>query len=109
MIIEKTFVRSDGLKTSTDYHYLDNGLLERSVRHYSDGKTGTFTYNYNSNSSLTYREFIRSDGFTAYEKYNYDQYGSLISGEYNKFDTWLSGKLEFGHDRYDRPDKCFLL
>jgi hypothetical protein len=102
-LLEKVFVRSDGLKTGTDYHYLDKGLLEKSVRHYSDGKTGTFTYIYDNNCNLVERNFRRSDGFVGNEKYHYDTNGKLISGEWVNFDGWLTGLLEFRHDRYDRP------
>ena len=61
-LVEKTFVRSDGLKTAADFYYLDNGLLKESLRHYSDGKTGTFQYTYSSDNNLTYRSFEKSDG-----------------------------------------------
>jgi hypothetical protein len=102
-LLEKVFVRSDGLKTTTDFHYLENGLLEKSVRHYSDGKTGIFSYIYDSNRNLVERNFRRSDGITGNEKYHFDKDGKLISGEWFNFDNWLTGLLEFGHDRYDRP------
>lgn len=98
----KTFVRSDGMKTETDFFYAPGGLLERSVRHYSDGKRGTFTYIYNKNNQLTERDFERSDGFKGRERYSYDSAGRLIDGEYLNFDGWLTGKLKFTHDRYDR-------
>ncbi|MEZ5001068.1 MAG: hypothetical protein R2744_10670 [Bacteroidales bacterium] len=98
----KTFVRSDGLKTETEFYYQDNGLLEKSIRKYSDGSTGTFRYNYDCNGKLVERNFLRSDGTEASEKYVYDINGRLINGEYFNFDGWLTGKLTFYHDRYDR-------
>ncbi len=99
---EKIFVRSDGMQTITNYFYRDNGYLEKSVRHYSDGKTGTFTYTYDVNGDLLERIFNRSDGITGSEKYIYDGDGKLISGQWVNFDSWLTGRLEFMHDRYDR-------
>lgn len=102
-LVHKTFVRNDGLKTETDFYYHKNGLLDRSVRHYSDGvTTGTFSYRYDENSHLTGRSFRRSDGITGEERYDWDSKGRLLSGEYINFDGWLTGKLLFAHDRYDK-------
>lgn len=101
-LLHKIFVRSDGLKTVTDYTYLDNGLLKESVRQYNDGQTGTFTYTYNEFGQLTERNFLKSDGATGQEKYSYDKYGKLVSGSYLNFDAWLSGELIFKHNIYDR-------
>ena len=101
-LLKKTFVRSDGLKTTTDFTYGDNGLLKESVRHYYDGKTGTFTYAYDQHHQLVRREFQRSDGFTGTEEYRYGSHGRLLSGKYVNFDGWLTGDLRFTHDRYDR-------
>jgi hypothetical protein len=101
-LLKKTFVRSDGLKTITDYFYLDEGLLEKSVRHYNDGRTGTFTYTYDCYGQLTERQFVKSDGSTGHELYSYDEYGRIISGHYQNFDGWLTGWMEFSHDMYDR-------
>jgi len=101
-LVKKTFVRSDGLRTVTEYFYHDNGLLSESIRQYNDGKTGTFTYKYNHWGQLVQRDFRRSDGVSGSELYKYDKNGKLISGRYVNFDGWLTGDLIFHHDPYDR-------
>jgi YD repeat-containing protein len=101
-LLKKIFVRSDGLKTITEFTYLDNGLLKESFRQYNDGKTGTFTYTYDDYDQLVKRVFLRSDGVNGLEQYMYDDHGRLASGKYLNFDGWLTGDLVFEHDRYDR-------
>jgi len=101
-LLKKTFVRSDGLKTTTEYSYLGNGLLMESIRLYNDGTRGTFTYGYNEWDQLVQRDFQCTDGSTAQEQYTYDQFGRLTSGSYRNYDGWLNGDLSFRHDRYDR-------
>jgi antitoxin component YwqK of YwqJK toxin-antitoxin module len=101
-LIKKTFVRSDGLKTITDFTYFDNGLLKESTRQYNDGKHGTFSYLYNQYDQLIRRDFLRSDGVRGEEEYVYDELGKLVFGSYDHFDGWLTGRLVFKHDRYDR-------
>ena len=101
-LVKKTFVRSDGLKTITTYDYAQDGRLLSSKRNYADGRTGEFSYAYNDQGKLAERKFVRSDGDTSSEIYEYDTNGRLISAEYENFDGWLSGILNFNHDRYDR-------
>ena len=91
-LVEKRFVRSDGLSTLTTYTYTPDGLLTRSVRRYSDGRSGTFTYRYQQRR-LVERVFQRSDGFQGRETYTWSQAGHLTGGEWQGFDGWLSGRL----------------
>jgi hypothetical protein len=100
-LLHKTFIRSDGLRTETDFYYDKYGLLERSVRKYTDGSTGTFLYRFDDNRNLVRRDF-RSGTLCGSEEYSYDNLGRLIEGAYLNFDSWLTGRLTFHHDRYDR-------
>ncbi len=101
-LLKKTFVRADGLKTITEYFYLESGLLKSSVRRYNDGKTGTFSYKYDKHAQLVQRNFLGSDGEQSEEKYTYDRFERLIGGKYFNIDGWLTGTFLFEHDIYDR-------
>jgi hypothetical protein len=101
-LLNKTYVRKDGLKTETTYNYSSDGHLIESVRHYNDGSLGIFSYHYNSSGQLINRIFIKDGSESSSENYTYDRVGRLIEGRYVNFDGWLTGKLEFSNDRFDR-------
>ena len=101
-LVSKKFTRSDGLSTTTSYVYDPYGVLTHSFRRYSDGKTAEFSYRYNGKRRLMERIFKRSDGVTGKETYSWDTEGRLIGGQWDRFDSWLTGTLTFTHDRYGR-------
>lgn len=107
-LIEKTFGRSDGLKTVTRYQYDDSGILLTSNRIYSDGTTAEFFYTFNDNRQLTRRWFKRSDGLEGEEVYNYDAEGRLVMARYEKMDAWLSGTMAISHDSKGLPLKGYF-
>jgi hypothetical protein len=102
-LTRKTFKRSDGLKTVTDYFYDVDNRLVKSLRRYTDGGSGIFSYEYNENRNLIKRTFIHVDGSTAEELYQYDGTGRLIRAVWDKFDTWLTGTITFDYDRSGDP------
>jgi YD repeat-containing protein len=97
-LIEKTFIRADGLSTRTTYVYDSTGILRSSRREYQDGMTADFHYWYSIDRRLLVRTFERSDGGRGSETYRYDDQGLLASGEWENFDNWLTGRLTFSHD-----------
>lgn len=101
-LVRKIFIRIDGLKTITTYDYAQDGLLRSSTRKYADGRTGSFSYTYNQFGQLLQRTLNCTDGSFSEETYNYDNNGKLITADYLNFDNWLTGRLCFSHDRYDR-------
>jgi phage gp45-like len=48
---------------------------------------------------LIRRTFKRTDGLTAGETYEYDNSGKLIKAVWDKFDTWLTGTINFDYDK----------
>lgn len=94
-LIQKTFVRSDSLKTITSYEYDKKGILQKSVRKYNDGSTTTFGYEYNKNRQLIKRWFNHSKGTTGYENYFYNENGTLQKAILKNFDNWLTGEIIF--------------
>lgn len=96
-LIQKTFVRSDSLKTETYYNYTSENQLEKSIRNYNNGSTAEFFYTYNTNRQLTGRVCKNLNGKEATENYVYDGNGKLIRARWKNFDGWLSGTLEFEH------------
>ena len=105
LLVGKRFIRADGLTTETTYTYSPNGLLTRSIRSYSNGKTGTFTYKY-KNRLLVERIFRRSDGVTGRESYTWDHKGRLTGGEWENFDGWITGSLAITPGPDGRPRKA---
>ena len=96
-LIQKTFVRSDSLKTITTYEYNPNGVLEKSVRKYNDGATAIFNYKYNKNRQLVCRWFTHSNGTSGKELYFYSPEGMLQKAELQNFDNWITGDITFIH------------
>ena len=97
-LVEKEFIRSDGLTTRTTYQYDSTGILRSSLREYQDGDSAYFHYWYSIERSLLVRTFEGSDGGSGSETYRYDDNGRLVSGEWNNFDNWLNGTLTFEYD-----------
>ena len=97
-LLEKEFIRSDGLTTRTAYEYDSTGILRSSLREYQDGDSANFHYWYSIDRSLLVRTFEGSDGGSGSETYRYDENGFLESGELNNFDNWLNGTLTFEYD-----------
>jgi hypothetical protein len=97
-LIEKEFIRSDGLTTRTSYAYDSTGILRSSMRAYHDGDSANFHYWYSIDRKLLVRTFEQSDGGSGSETYRYDDKGLLVRGELNNFDNWLSGTLSFEYD-----------
>ena len=98
-LTQKTFVRSDSLKTITTYKYNKKGILEKSVRKYNDGATSVFYYEYNKNRQLQRRWFNHSNGTTGNESYSYDENGALQKAKLENFDNWLTGEITFENAR----------
>jgi hypothetical protein len=98
-LTEKTFVRSDGLKTSTTFLYRKNGLLKKSFRKYNSGKSAKFQYSFNKNRKLGKRNFKNLRGKKGNERYFYDELGLLKKAVWNNFDHWISGEIVFDHKK----------
>lgn len=96
-LTQKTFIRSDGIKTLTTFEYDKNGLLKKSFRKYNDGSSATFNYNFNKNRKLVKRSFIHSNGTKGEENYFYSRTGELEKAVWKNFDNWLSGEITFEH------------
>ncbi len=96
-LIEKIFVRSDSLKTTTSFEYDENGILKKSLRKYNDGSTATFIYTFNKNRKLTHRSFTHSNGTNGDEEYFYSKTGELEKAVWKNFDNWLTGEITFEH------------
>jgi hypothetical protein len=94
-LIQKTFVRSDSLKTITTYEYDKKGILQKSVRKYNNGSTTTFGYEYNKNRQLIRRNFNHSNGTKGSEHYFYSPDGTLQKAILQNFDNWLTGEIAF--------------
>ena len=101
-LVEKIYIRKDGLKTVTTYEYLENGLLSASHRVYNSTKKADFSYKYNEHNQLILRSSKLPDGNISEEKFTYDENGQMIRARYTNMDGWLTGELTFVHDRYDR-------
>jgi len=101
-LTEKTFVRSDGLKTRTTYEYNKVGTLISAIRHYNDNTEGIFNYQYNSNGQIIEKSFKKPDGTISSESFAYDIHGKLRLARYDNMDGWLTGNIIFELDRYDR-------
>jgi len=97
-LIDKKFVRSDGLTTQTAFLYDSRGWLTRSYRAYADGRRGVFAYEFNDQGLMAERTLRINDGKASKEAYSYDEQGRLISARWDNFDTWLTGDLSFTHD-----------
>lgn len=97
MLIEKEFIRSDSVKTTTQYEHSPEGLLLKSTRNYNDGKVGTFKYQWNDFRKLASRQFLIDGKEIGTEKYFYNNIGKLDSAQWVKFDTWLSGTITFAY------------
>ncbi len=98
-LTKKTFVRTDSLKTVTDFEYDENGMLKRSIRHYNSGEKGIFNYQFNGNRKLLSKHFSLPDGIEGYEKYTYNEKIQLVKTELKNFDTWITGTIEYEHDK----------
>jgi len=95
MLVEKEFIRSDGLTTRTSYQYDSTGILRSSIREYHDGDSADFHFWYSISRKLLVRTFEGPDGGSGSETYRYDDTDLLVSGELNNFDNWLNGTLTF--------------
>ena len=104
-LIQKTFVRSDSLKTVTSYKYDKKGLLKKSIRKYNDGSTANFMYKYNKNRQLTQRTFNHSNGTKGSEYYFYNPKGTLQKAILRNFDNWLTGEITFASAKSGKLQK----
>lgn len=87
----------DSLKTITTYEYDNDGLLMKSSRNYSDGRKDVFYYHYNERK-LIRRLCFGENGFLGSESYKYSDNGILIEASWIKFDSWLTGRINFEYD-----------
>lgn len=98
-LVKKIFTRSDGLKTETFYFYNSMNELTKSLRRYADGRSAVFTYSHNGRRQLSWRTGLGTDGFRSEEKYTYDEQGQLETASWNNFDNWLTGSINFKHNK----------
>jgi hypothetical protein len=96
-LVQKEYIRSDGLRTVTAYQYDPEGLLDLSLREYADGRSTDFLYWYSVDRKLLVRTFQGSDGSSGSETYRYEN-GLPLRGEWVNVDGWLNGTFEFHHD-----------
>lgn len=101
-LVEKTFVRNDGLRTKTNYAYDKNNAMIRSERHYASGEKALFTYKYNPYGQIKEKSYQHSNGSSGRESFLYDANGRLIAARYDNMDTWLTGTLFFKHNMFDQ-------
>ncbi|MFC2115441.1 hypothetical protein ACFLTU_03150 [Bacteroidota bacterium] len=92
-LIEKEYIRSDGLRTLSTYQYDSTGLLDLSLRDYQDGRSTDFLYWYSVDRQLLVKTFMWSDSTSGSETYRYED-GLLKRGEYVNVDGWLNGILD---------------
>lgn len=107
LLIKKEFIRSDGVKTTTDFQYSSDGILEKSTRKFPNGLTGEFTYVYNDKYQLLSRYYIRNDGATAKEEYFYDANGNLRFALLKNFDSWLNGEIWYSTNENKLTEATF--
>mgnify|MGYP006282603433 CR=1 FL=1 len=105
-LLEKTFVRNDGLKTNTTYSYDKNRLIRQSERVYASGERAVFDYKYNAYGQITEKSFKHSSGKEGREAFLYDANGRLVAARYDNMDTWLTGLLIFKHNLFDQIIKA---
>lgn len=105
---QKVFVRTDSLKTITSYNYSPEGLLQKSIRNYNDGKVGTFIYQWNDFRKLKSRQFLIDNEEIGTEDYFYNKTGKLDSAQWVKFDTWLTGNISFNYLPTGQIDNGFF-
>lgn len=101
-LIEKTFTRSDGLKTRTTFDYDEQRRLAKSTRFYSYGSKGDFEYYYNSNNQIIEKRLVKDGQLISCESFAYDEHGNLRFARYDNMDLWLTGNIIFELDRYNR-------
>ena len=94
-LIEKVFTRMDGLSTKTSFDYSPDGLLDSSIRHYNDGKTGVIDYHWNDDRKLTNRELVVDGVLFSTETYHYSNDGILSEANWDNFDGWITGDITF--------------
>lgn len=107
-LVSKEYVRSDSLKTVTQYEYNSDGILLKSFRVYGQGKKDTYSYTFNRNRQLKSRIFEGSDGSKGIEEYEYDAAGYLSGAKWVNFDKWLTGSLRFEYNRARQISKGFF-
>lgn len=95
---KKLFKVDDKIKTSTTYNYNSTGLLTSSLRVFTNGNETLFRYKFNEDKQLTERIYFNNDSIVGHEYYEYQQ-GLLTKGEYENFDSWLSGSISFEHNK----------
>jgi len=94
-LVAKTFVRSDGLSTQTDYLYECSGVVSHAYRRYSTGKAAVFTYAFDGNGMIVRRTWVASDGARGSETYERNEVGNPVRARFESMDGWLTGDLEF--------------
>ncbi len=92
-LLEKTFERSDGFKTSTFYFYGTDGVLLRAFRRHSDNQNALFRFRYDEARRMTSKGFFASDGSRGTDSFSYDSSGILKGAEFGNSDRWLNGTL----------------
>ena len=97
-LILKSFERSDGVKTETHYLYKANGQLYKSYRMFAAGGSSIYFYETSPSGKLAKRSFIKADGTSGHEFYHYTPSGEMSSAEWNNFDAWLTGILNFSSE-----------
>ncbi len=101
-LLEKVFIRSDGVRTVTRYEYDSHNILKASTRTFQSGRETRFAYTVDAHRRLVLRSWIDGDGKPCKELYEYGSDGRLARARYVGMDGWLTGDLVFRHDRYGR-------
>ncbi len=102
LLEKKVFIRDDGFETNTLYKYDKYGKLLSSEREISEDNKEYFTYLYDENDKLIRRSSYKSNALNSFESYIYNSSGELIKAYYKNMDGWLTGVINFAHDRYGK-------
>ncbi len=96
--LEEKIYEFDGKTTNTSFEYNDEGLLMKSTRFSLSGQKTIFYYHYTADRKLIRRICFADFGYFGSESYRYDEKGNLIEADWQKFDSWLSGKINFNYE-----------
>ena len=92
---------SDGKIADTEFFY-KNGNIIKSIKHSVDKDDIEFRFQYNECGQLIQKSaYNMKNELLCYEIYNYDKNGILYSAVFYNSDFWLTGHVEYIHDKYD--------
>lgn len=104
-LLEKTYERSDGLKTNTFYFYGTDGVLLRAFRRHSDNQNALFRFRYDEARRMTSKEFFASDGSHGKDVFSYDPSEALREAEFINSDRWLNGTMSLIESKRGLPSR----